>query len=82
MVSNKLEIPMLIGTYALISRMRVLSSVQTVEKAEAVLRTIVNLYSSPNKTVADLRADIENHKMDALRDFSIAARQELPKLQY
>src|SRR5262245_11882234 len=38
LVSNKLEIPMLIGAYALISRMRVVSSAETVEKADAVLR--------------------------------------------
>src|SRR5215475_6920820 len=38
LVSNRLEIAMLIGAYALISRMRVISSIETVEKAEAVLR--------------------------------------------
>lgn len=77
LVSNKVEIPMLIGAYALISRMRVVSSIETVGKAEIVLRTIINLYSAPNRTVADLRADIEDHKMDVLRDFSTAARKEL-----
>jgi hypothetical protein len=82
LISNALEIPMLIGAYALISRMRVLSSEETVEKAEAVLRTIVDLYSSPNKTVAELREEIDSDKLDLLRDFSGAAREELSRLQY
>ena len=82
LVSNTLEVPMLVGAYALISRMRVMSSVETVQTAEAVLRRIVNLYSLPNKTVADLREDLDSDKLDLLRDFSVAAREELLKLQY
>jgi hypothetical protein len=77
LVSNTLEISMLIGAYALISRMRVVSLPETVEKAEVVLRAIINLYASPNRTVADLRADLNEHKLDFLRDFSSAARDEL-----
>jgi hypothetical protein len=82
MISNTLEVPMLVGAYALISRMRVISSVETVQKAEMVLRRIVSLYSLPNKTVAELREDIDSDKLDLLRDFSVAAREELLKLQY
>ena len=82
LVSNTLEIPTLIGAYALINRIRVVSSAETVEKAEVVLRAIINLYSSPNRTVADLRADLNEHKLDVLRDFSSAARDELLNLQY
>lgn len=82
LISNTLEIPMLIGVYALINRMRLISSTEAVEKAEVALRTIVNLYASPNKTVADLRGDIEGHKLDHLRDFSVAAREELSSLRY
>ena len=82
LVSNTLEIPMLIGAYALINRMRVISSAETVGKAEVVLHTIINLYSSPNKTIAELRGDIEGHKLDLLCDFSSAARAELSTLRY
>lgn len=82
LVSNKVEIPMLIGAYALISRMRVVSSIETVQKAEIVLRTILDLYSSPNKTMADLRAEVRDHKLDLLRDFASAARAELLRLHY
>jgi hypothetical protein len=82
LVSNTLEIPMMIGVYALINRMRVISSTETVETAEAVLRAIVGLYSSPNKTIADLHMNIDVHKIDLLRDFSGAARDELLRLEY
>jgi len=82
LVSNTVEIPMLIGVYALINRMRVTSSIETVEKAEIVLRAIIDLYYSPNKTVADVRADIKDHKLDLLRDFSTAARDDLLMLHY
>jgi hypothetical protein len=35
-----------------------------------------------NKTVADLREDIDSDKLDLLHDFSVAAREELLRLQY
>ena len=35
-----------------------------------------------NKTVADLREDIDSDKLDLLRDFSVAAREKLLRLQY
>ena len=38
--------------------------------------------SLPNKTVADLREDIDSDKLDLLRDFSVAAREKLLRLQY
>ncbi len=38
--------------------------------------------SLPNKTVADLHEDIDSDKLDLLRDFSVAAREELWRLQY
>src|ERR1700686_4155495 len=82
LVNNAVEIPMLIGTYALISRMRVISSSAIVDKAEAALRTIVDIYLSPNKTIAEVRQEINGGKLDLLRDFSNAAREELIALKY
>jgi hypothetical protein len=35
-----------------------------------------------NKTVADLREDIDSDKLDLLHDFSVAIREELLRLQY
>ena len=82
LVNNAVEIPMLIGAYALISRMRVISSTAIVDKAETALRTIVDIYFSPNRTVADLHEEIHRDKLDLLRDFSSAAREELSALKW
>jgi hypothetical protein len=55
LVHDNLDVSVLVGIYALISRMRVLSSSAVVEKAEAVVSMIVEAYSSPNKTFRELR---------------------------
>src|SRR6266704_2188261 len=49
-VHDQVEISALVSTFALVSRMRVLSSSAVVEKAEAVNRMIVDTYFEPNKT--------------------------------
>ena len=82
LVNSKVEVPTLVGAYALISRMRVVSSSEIVERADAALRTIVDIYFSPNKTMAELRAEINGGKLDLLREFSSAARDELSRLKY
>jgi hypothetical protein len=82
LVNSKVEIPTLVGAYALISRMRVLSSPEIVEKADAALLAIVDIYFSPNKTMAELRVEINGGKLDLLREFSNAARDELSALKY
>jgi hypothetical protein len=52
------------------------------DKAEAALRTIVDIYFSPNKTIAELHEEINRDKLDRLSDFSSAAREELSTLKY
>ena len=62
--------------------MRVLSSSDIVDRADTALRAIVDTYFSPNKTMAELRAEINGGKLDLLRDFSSAAREELSTFKY
>jgi hypothetical protein len=76
--SNAAELIML---YVNISRMRVLSSLKTVEKAEEVARMIVNTYLAPNKTFPELRDMVNRGALDPLRDFSEACREELARFQ-
>ena len=38
-------------------------------------------YLAPNKTIADVREEIDSGKLDFLRDFSNAARAELSALE-
>ena len=47
--------PELVDLYAMVSRMRVLSMPKTVACADIVMRSIVETYFAPNRTVADIR---------------------------
>jgi hypothetical protein len=67
----------LVNLYALISRMRILSSPTVVENADHVVRAIITTYLAPNRTFRDLPAVLDNDTMDPLRDFSNACREEL-----
>ena len=67
----------LISIYALKNRIRLISSPQVMEAAEAVTRVIVDAYLAPNITMEEMRENwIERH-VDPLRDFSDACREEL-----
>jgi hypothetical protein len=77
LVHDQAEIAALVSVYALISRMRVVSSFAVVEKAEAVVRVIIDTYFAPNKTFPEVRSLIDSHAMDPLRAFSEECRAEL-----
>ena len=62
--------------YAAISRMRVLSSTDVVERAERVAQRILDAYSEPDKSFAEMRNMAMNHSIDLLHDFSQACRKE------
>ena len=76
------DVSQLIRLYAMISRMRVVSSSTTVQHAEQVARMIVNTYLTPNKTFPELRDMVNSGAMDPLRDFSEACREEFQQLEY
>ena len=81
LVHDDLQISTLVSAYALISRMRVLSSPPVLQKAEAVIRTIIETYFSPNKTPFELRTLLDNDAIDPLRAFSEECRVELETLK-
>lgn len=67
----------LVHVYALVSRMRVLSSPRVVESAERVVRAIIQTYLTPNRTFRDLKEVLDNNAIDPMREFSNACREEL-----
>jgi hypothetical protein len=67
--------------YALIGRMRILSSDAVIAKAEVVARMIIDTYFSPNKTFPDLQQLMDSRPMDPLREFSEVCRKELVALE-
>jgi hypothetical protein len=66
----------LVGLYSKISRMRVLSSVEIVEKAEQVAQKILDTYTEPDKSFVEMRGMAKDHAIDLLHDFSKACRLE------
>src|SRR6476661_2268638 len=75
LVSDKSEVSKLVDLYALIARMKILSSDAVIEAAEKAGRLIVDTYLSPNREFADLPELMSG--MDPFRDFSEACRREL-----
>jgi hypothetical protein len=74
---NEAQVSNLIGLYALISMMRVVSSPAIVAHAAKVVRVIVDTYLAPNRTFRDVKEFLDDDQMDPLRDFSRACREEL-----
>ena len=78
-MNDKSEVSKLVDLYALIARMKILSSDAVIEAAEKAGRLILETYLSPNRTFLDLPELI--NEMDSLRDFSEACRRELQSAQ-
>lgn len=80
LTNDKPALSRTVSLYALVNRMRVVSSPEVVEEAEKVARLIVGAYRQPNKTIGDLHGMIEDRSFDALRRLSEACREELQGL--
>ena len=63
--------------YALVNRMRVLSSPAIVEEADKVVRVILETYRAPKKTILEAEELLDDKAMNPLREFSNACREEL-----
>ena len=78
LVRDQAEASAIVGIYALIGRMRMMSNVDVVENAEAVIRTILSTYSRPNKMFPELQNIMLNGGFfDPLLAFSEVCRDEL-----
>ena len=74
---DQAAIPPLVGLYASVNKMRVVSRLGVAERADELVRMIVDAYFLPNKTLPELRAMIKSGALDFMRDFSQACREEL-----
>ena len=74
---NASDVSNLVTLYALVSRMRVVSSPAVVESADNVVRAIIDTYLAPNKTFRDVTEIVEHPSLNPLRHFSDACRAEL-----
>jgi hypothetical protein len=75
LASETSELSKLVDMYALIGRMKILSSDAVVRAAEKAGRLIIDTYLAPNKSLVDVPELIAD--LDPLRDFSEACRREL-----
>jgi hypothetical protein len=77
-VNSEPKMPEIVDLYAMVSRMRVLNMPKSVVCADDVMRSILDTYFSPNRTLADIRELVKTGGgVDPLKDFSEAAREEL-----
>jgi len=76
-VNSKPEVANLVGLYAMVSRMRVISSPAVVQNAEKVARAILDAYFGPNIALHELHERMKLEGLDPLRDFAEACREDL-----
>jgi hypothetical protein len=77
-MSSEPQVHDLVALYAMISTMRTLSSLETVECAERIMQVTVATYRAPNHDVFELQELIRHGgTIDPLKEFSEAARAEL-----
>jgi hypothetical protein len=80
LMHDQVAIPSVVSLFALMNQMKVLSSTRVGEGAYRITRMIVDTYFLPNKTLQDLHAMTTSGRLDPLRDFSAACREELDAL--
>ena len=78
---DEADIYSLVGLYAKLSRMRVLSSKTVVHCAEEIARKILDAYLEPDKSFVEMRDMAVNGSIDLLQEFSLACRREFEDLQ-
>ena len=74
--NSNADVVALMGIYADLNRMRIVSSAAVVGSANRMLKKIVDSYLEPNKTFPELRQMSDSGLIDLLRDFSEACREE------
>ena len=67
----------MVRLYALVARIRLISSAGVLASAERTLDGVIDAYLSPNKTLQDLRRLMSEGRMGFLVEFSEACRVEL-----
>ena len=75
------DIPGLVGLYAKLGQMRVLSSKPVVHSAEHIAKRIMDTYLEPDKSFVELRDMASTGAIDILCEFSEACRDEFEQLR-
>jgi hypothetical protein len=75
------DVPGLVGLYAKLGRMRVLSSDAVVKSADEIAKTILDTYLEQDKSFIELRDMAKSGTIDLLYQFSMACREEFEHLR-
>ena len=78
---DEADVPGLVGLYAKLSRMRVLSSQKVVDSADSITQKILDVYLEPDKSFIELRDMAKSGTIDLLRDFSATCREEFEEME-
>jgi hypothetical protein len=78
---DEADIPGLVGLYAKLSSMRALSSKTVLNRADDVVRKILDTYLEPDKSFVELREMVIDGTIDLLRGFSDACRDEFEEMR-
>jgi hypothetical protein len=78
---QKDDVAALVKLYALIGQIRLISSAAVLTVAEHMIDAIVEAYLAPNRTLLEIRVLAKNGKIDMLRAFAEACREELAILK-
>jgi hypothetical protein len=78
---DKADIPGLVGLYAKLSSMRAVSSKTVLQRADDVVRKILDTYLEPDKSFLELREMAIDGTIDLLRGFSHACRDEFEQMR-
>ena|SRR5271166_62422 len=79
LTNNDPPIQEIVELYAIINRMRVLSSPRIVACADKIMHVTLDTYFAPNKTISQLHDLVKkegSEGLDLLKDFSEIAREE------
>ncbi len=82
LIHDQAPIPPLVSLGASINKMRIVSNPGIAERADKIIRMIVDTYDLPNKTLPELHAMVKSGALDPLREFSDACRDELSALTH
>lgn len=77
LMTDKAEPANLVSLYAMMSEMRMVSAPAVVKCADAVVRRIIDTYLDDDKTLRDIRKELDDERFDMLRPFSEECRDDL-----
>ena len=69
----------LVGLYALVAKIRLVAPKPIVSAAEDAMKTIVEAYLAPNRTLREIRALAQEHELDFLLRFGEECRAHLAR---